>query len=97
MIGLLRMSGSENQPNTNTFRQGLRELGYTEGKDVAIEWRFAKGKTDRLPQLAAELIDLKVDVIVAGGGTVLVTTAKNVTNVVPIVTTTVTTHSVSGR
>jgi len=90
VIGFLRMSGSKDQPSINAFRQGLRDLGYTEGKDIAIEWRFAKKQVDRLPQLAAELVDLKVDVIVAAGGTVLVTAAKNATNVIPIITTTVT-------
>src|SRR4029453_15356515 len=49
------------------FRHGLRELGYVEGQSVAIEWRSADGKADRLPGLAAELVRLKVDVIVTGG------------------------------
>src|SRR5207342_3618377 len=51
------------------FRQGLRELGYVEGKNIIIEWRSAEGKPDRLPALAAELARLKVDVIVSGGPT----------------------------
>src|SRR6266496_3297175 len=49
------------------FRQGLRELGYIEGKNIVVEWRFAEGKLDRLPELTAELVRLKVDVIVASG------------------------------
>ena len=49
------------------FRQGLRELGYVEGKNIVIEWRHAEGKLDRLPALAAELVRLKVDVIVTAG------------------------------
>ena len=49
------------------FRQGLRELGYVEGKNIVIEWRYAEGKLDRLPALAAELVRLKVDVIVTAG------------------------------
>jgi putative ABC transport system substrate-binding protein len=49
------------------FRQGLRELGYGEGKNILIDWRFAEGKPDRLSELAAELVRLKVDVIVTGG------------------------------
>ena len=49
------------------FRQGLRELGYVEGKDIIIESRYAEGKLDRLPALAAELVRLKVEVIVTSG------------------------------
>ena len=49
------------------FRQGLRELGYVEGKNIVIEWRFGEGKRDRLPALVAELVRLKVDIIVTGG------------------------------
>src|SRR5215471_6128829 len=49
------------------FQQGLRELGYVEGKNIAIEYRSAEGKFDRLPALAVELVRLKVDVIVTAG------------------------------
>jgi len=55
---------------TEAFRQGLRELGYVEGNNILIEWRFAEGKADRLPSLAAELVRLKVEVIVTSGPTV---------------------------
>ncbi len=51
------------------FRQGLRELGYVEGKNIVIEYRYAEGKLDRLPALAAELVRLKVDIIVTAGPT----------------------------
>ncbi|HSE89731.1 MAG TPA: ABC transporter substrate-binding protein [Candidatus Binatia bacterium] len=71
---------------TEAFRQGLRELGYMEGKNIVIDWRFAEGKLDRLPALAAELVRLKVDVIVTSG---LGSTrpANEATNTIPIVMT----------
>src|SRR5918996_1984673 len=53
--------------HNEAFRQGLRELGYMEGKNIVIEWRSAEGKRDRLPALAAELVRLKVDLIVTAG------------------------------
>jgi len=66
------------------FRQGLRELGYVEGKNIVIEWRSTEGKTDRRPALAAELVHLKVDVIVAvGSGDIRA--AKEATAAIPIV------------
>ena len=58
------------RPAPTAFRQGLRELGYVEGKNIVIEWRYAEGKVDRLSALAAELVRLKVDVIVTAGPTV---------------------------
>ena len=66
------------------FRQGLRELGYVEGKNIVIEWRYAEGKLDRLPALAAELVRLKVDVIVTAGPTAT-RAAKEATITIPIV------------
>jgi putative ABC transport system substrate-binding protein len=66
------------------FRQGLRELGYTEGKNLVIEYRQAEGKFDRLPALATELVRLKVDIIISGGPTVT-RTAKEATTTIPIV------------
>jgi putative ABC transport system substrate-binding protein len=66
------------------FRQGLRELGYVEGKNIVIEYRYAEEKLDRLPALAAELVRLKVDVIVTGGGP-NTRAAKEATNTIPIV------------
>ena len=70
--------------STEAFRQGLRELGYVEGKNIVIEWRYAEGKLDRLPALAAELVRLKVDVIVtAGPGSTRA--AKTATVTIPIV------------
>jgi len=67
------------------FRHGLRELGYVEGKTIIIEERSADEKYDRLPSLAAELVRLKVDVIVADGGTPTIMAAKNATRTIPIV------------
>jgi putative tryptophan/tyrosine transport system substrate-binding protein len=64
--------------------QGLRELAYVEGKNIIIEWRSAEGKLDRLPALAAELVRLKVDVIVTAGGRGT-RTAKEATKTIPIV------------
>src|ERR687887_231086 len=55
---------------TEAFRQGLCDVGYIEGKSIFIEWRSADGKLDRLPALAAELIQRKVDIIVTAGGAV---------------------------
>ena len=69
---------------TEAFRQGLRELGYVEGKNIVIEWRSAEGKVDRLPTLAAELVSLKVDIIVTGSGTVT-SPVKEATSTIPIV------------
>jgi ABC transporter substrate binding protein len=69
---------------TTTLRTDLRELGYVEGKNIAIESRFAENKPDRLPALADELVRLKVDVIVAGG-TNDARAARNTTKTIPIV------------
>jgi putative tryptophan/tyrosine transport system substrate-binding protein len=66
------------------FRQGLRELGYEEGKNIVIEWRFGDGKVDRLSALATELVSLKVAVIVTGG-TGPTRAAKEATSTIPIV------------
>src|SRR5437762_4178695 len=67
------------------FRQGLRDLGYVEGRNVVIEYRDAEGKVERLPTLAAELVALKVDVFVAGGATITALAAKQATTTIPIV------------
>jgi putative tryptophan/tyrosine transport system substrate-binding protein len=66
------------------FREGLRSLGYLEGRNIHIEYRWAEGNVDRLPELAAELVRLNVDVILAGGGTGVLA-AKNATRTIPIV------------
>ena len=79
-------SRSAQSARHEAFRQGLRELGYVEGKNVVIEWRYAEGQLERLPDLAAELVRLKVDVIVAGG-LPAARAAKQVTTTIPIVMT----------
>ena len=71
---------------TQAFRQGLREMGYVEGKTILIEWRSAEGQPDRLPSLAAELVRLNVDVIVTGGPSATRPT-KAATGTIPIVIT----------
>jgi putative ABC transport system substrate-binding protein len=77
-------SASSASARTEAFRQGLRELGYVEGKNIVIEWRWAEGKFDRLPALAAELVRLKVDVIVTAGP-IPTRAAKEATVTIPIV------------
>jgi putative ABC transport system substrate-binding protein len=77
-------SFSANTARIEAFRQGLRELGYVEGKNIAIEWRYAEGKPDRLPVLAAELVRLNVDVIVASAPPPT-RSAKQATATIPIV------------
>ena len=64
---------------------GLRDLGYIEGQNVAIEYRYSEGKVDRAPQLAAELVRLKVDVVVVAGGDRWIQAAKNATKTIPII------------
>jgi putative ABC transport system substrate-binding protein len=77
-------SGSSGMPRTEAFRQGLRELGYVEGKNIVIEYRYAEGKRDLLPVLAGELVRLKLDVIVTGGPTTT-RAVKEATVTIPIV------------
>jgi len=77
-------SPSANPARIEAFRQGMRELGYVEGKNIFIEWRSAEGNADRLPSLAAELVRLKVDVIVTNGP-YSTRAAKAATVTIPIV------------
>jgi|SRR5437867_4962784 len=84
-IGLLSQgSPTSGQHIREAFRQGLREVGYVDGQNIVIEYRYAEGKAERLPDLAAELVSLKVDVIVAGG-TPAPLAAKHATRTIPIV------------
>src|SRR5262245_45260890 len=82
-IGFLgASSASFHSARIQIFREGLRELGYVEGKNIVIDYRFGDGKIDRLPELAAELVSLKVDIIVT---TPNASAAKNATKTIPIV------------
>src|SRR5229473_1873018 len=84
-IGLLSaLSPSNTALWYKAFRQGLRELGWVEGKNVGIEYRYAEGRSERLPDLAADLVRLKTDIIVAAI-TPEALAAKNATKTIPIV------------
>jgi ABC-type uncharacterized transport system substrate-binding protein len=72
---------------SEAIRLALRERGYLEGQNIATEYRYAEGKLDRLPELAAELVRLKVDIIVAAGGSIPIRAAKDATKTIPIVMT----------
>jgi putative ABC transport system substrate-binding protein len=84
-VGILFIGGKD-QPNLEFFKQGLRERGYTEGKNILLEYRYAEGKLERLEELAAELVRDKVDVIVTTAGNSAMA-ARNITKTIPIVVT----------
>jgi putative ABC transport system substrate-binding protein len=79
--------GGRDQPHLEAFKQGLRERGYIEGKTIALEYRYAEGNVDRLPRLAAELVQLKLDVIVTTSGN-SARAVTQATKTIPIVLTT---------
>ena len=84
-IGYIQTATPEEQaPLTKAFEDGLRELGYVEGRNIVVERRFAWGKQERLPDLAAELVQLNVDVIVTGGNPVIAA-VKQATSTIPVV------------
>jgi putative tryptophan/tyrosine transport system substrate-binding protein len=84
-IGFLTTTSASSQGlRLEAFRQGLKDLGYTEGQTITIEYRFAEGKSDRISNLAAELVRLKVDVIVTGGPS-STGAAKEASSTIPIV------------
>src|SRR5262249_5428286 len=84
-IGVLSpFSASDTTPWHRAFQQGLRERGWIEGQNIVIEYRYAEGKNNRLPDLAAELVRLEVDIIVTSGATETLP-AKKVTTATPIV------------
>jgi putative tryptophan/tyrosine transport system substrate-binding protein len=87
-IGFLDAStASGSAVSLEAFRQEMSRLGWIEGKNITIEYRFAEQKTERLPELAADLVRLKVDLIVASGGTPSSLAAKSATTTIPIVMT----------
>ena len=83
-VGVLGGQSPEVSPPILALRQGLSELGYVEGQNIAIEWRWAQGKNERYPDLAAELVKLKVDIIVAAS-TAGLQAAQRATRTIPIV------------
>jgi ABC-type uncharacterized transport system substrate-binding protein len=85
-IGYLSSGNSASESaRAEGIQLALRELGYIEGQNIAIEYRYAEGNQDRFPELAAQLVRLKVDIIVVAGGNILVRAAKNATKTIPIV------------
>jgi putative ABC transport system substrate-binding protein len=85
-IGYLSaLDASGESARSEAIRLALRELGYIEGQHIATEYRYAEGKLDRLPALAAELVRLKVDIMVVAGGITGIRAAKNATKTIPIV------------
>jgi len=88
-IGVLSSGVPGSSPDIETFRQGLRDLGYVEGKNIVIEYRYTERKADRYPDLLSDLARLKVDVII-GDGTGAAIAAKKATSTIPIVMTSTT-------
>src|SRR5712692_3026414 len=84
-VGILFM-GDRDQPHLEAFKQGLREHGYSEGKNIILEYRYAEGRYDRLPDLAKEFVREKVDVIVTTSS-ISAQAARKATRSIPIVMT----------
>jgi len=84
-IGYLTSSSSRSSHADQAFRQGLRDLGYIDGKNIIVDYRYADGKMDQLPKLAAELVEAKVDIIVASGAPPVIRAAQQASRDIPIV------------
>src|SRR5687768_15227315 len=84
---LLSGDSSSESDRFESLRLALRELGYIEGQNITIEYRYAEGKRDRQSEHAAELVRLKVDILLIAGGAPLIQAAKNATQTIPIVMT----------
>jgi len=82
---LTNTDAATDSPRAEGIRLALRELGYIEGQNIAIEYRYAEGRPERAPEHAAELVRLKVDIIVVAAGDVTIQAAKNATKTIPIV------------
>ena len=82
-LSVLDPSGESSR--AEAIRLALREIGYVEGQNIIIEYRYAEGKRERFPELAAELVRLKVDIILAPGGATAIRAAKNATTTIPII------------
>src|SRR5213594_809722 len=82
---LSSVDAARESTRAEAIRLALRELGYIEGQNIATDYRYAEGKADRYPELAAELVRLKVDIILAAGGAGVIRAAKNATKTIPIV------------
>ena len=88
LIGYLSAADAATESTRSEgIRLALRERGYIEGQNIAIEYRYAAGKRDRFPELAADLVRLKVDIIVVGGGNRIIPAAKDATKTIPVVMT----------
>ena len=85
LVGILFIGGRD-QPHLQSFKQGLRERGYTEGKNIKLEYKYAEGKQERLDELAAEFVRDKVDIIVTTAS-VSALAARKVTQIIPIIMT----------